>query len=119
MINDLSASGINARYASVDVGNKSQVTQLLKKINSTIAPLRGIIHAAGVLDDGIIDKQSVARFKSVMHGKALGAANLHLASLNIPLDFFVLFSSISSLMGSYGQANYAAANPVSIIVDME
>src|SRR5439155_12266753 len=73
-------------------------------------PLRGIVHAAGVLDDGLLVQQDWRRFEAVMAPKVRGAWNLHTATENVPLDFFVLFSSAASLLGSPAQASYAAAN---------
>jgi hypothetical protein len=73
-------------------------------------PLKGIIHAAGVLDDGMLAEMEIARFASVMRPKISGAWNLHLETLDRELDFFLLFSSAASLLGSPGQANYSAAN---------
>ena len=73
-------------------------------------PLRGIVHAAGVLDDGVITQQSHERFLCVMEPKVSGTWQLHTLSQELPLDFFICFSSIASLLGSPGQANYAAAN---------
>lgn len=73
-------------------------------------PLKGIIHAAGVLDDGILQRQSPERFAKVMRPKVQGAWHLHQLTQDLPLDFFVLFSSVSATLGGMGQANYAAAN---------
>lgn len=73
-------------------------------------PLRGIIHAAGVLADGVLVQQNWERFSHVMAPKVSGAWYLHTLTLHQPLDFFVLFSSAAALLGSQGQANHAAAN---------
>jgi acyl carrier protein len=73
-------------------------------------PLKGIIHAAGVLSDGVLMKQDMGRFHKVISPKADGAWNLHEATLSMNLDFFVCFSSVASVLGSAGQSNYAAAN---------
>ena len=73
-------------------------------------PLKGIVHAAGVLDDGILTQQTAERFESVMAPKAAGAWNLHQLTEQISLDFFVMFSSVTAPFGSPGQGNYAAAN---------
>ncbi|MBE9216665.1 KR domain-containing protein, partial [Plectonema cf. radiosum LEGE 06105] len=73
-------------------------------------PLRGVIHAAGVLDDGILHSMTWERFTNVIHPKVLGAWNLHDLTQDFPLDFFVLFSSATALFGSPGQANHVAAN---------
>jgi acyl carrier protein len=73
-------------------------------------PLRGVVHAAGVLDDGVLLQQSWEHFARVLAPKISGGWNLHQLTRELPLDFFVLFSSAASLLGSAGQANYAAAN---------
>jgi myxalamid-type polyketide synthase MxaC len=72
-------------------------------------PLRGIIHAAGQVDDGVLAQQTWERFEKVMAPKVDGAWYLHVLSQDQPLDFFVLFSSAVSLLGSAGQANHVAA----------
>jgi pimeloyl-ACP methyl ester carboxylesterase/NAD(P)-dependent dehydrogenase (short-subunit alcohol dehydrogenase family)/aryl carrier-like protein len=74
------------------------------------SPIKGIIHAAGVLDDGILQGQTWARFASVIAPKVTGAWNLHQVTKDLDLDFFVLFSSVASLIGSPGQSNYTVAN---------
>jgi acyl carrier protein len=84
--------------------------QVFDTIDATLPPLQGIIHAAGVIDDGIIQQQNQQRFEQVMRPKVQGAWNLHMLTKDRPLDFFVLFSSGASLLGSAGQANYTAAN---------
>jgi acyl carrier protein len=72
--------------------------------------LRGIFHAAGLLDDALLAGQDGERLRRVMRPKVLGAWNLHRLSAQLSLDAFVLYSSVASVMGSPGQANYAAAN---------
>src|SRR5262249_28336122 len=71
---------------------------------------RGVVHAAGVLDDGLLLHQELARFERVLAPKVAGAWNLHLATRDEPLDFFVLYSSAAALVGAEGQASYVAAN---------
>jgi myxalamid-type polyketide synthase MxaB len=83
---------------------------VLQEIDGSMPPLRGIIHAAGVIDDGVLLQQRWDRFRGVMAPKAGGAWNLHAATDGRPIDFFVMFSSIVSLFGGQGQGNYAAAN---------
>lgn len=73
-------------------------------------PLRGVIHAAGVLDDGILQQLTPERSHRVMNPKVTGAWNLHQLTQDIPLDYFIMFSSAASLLGSPGQANHVAAN---------
>jgi acyl carrier protein len=82
----------------------------LAEIEQSPWPLRGIIHAAGVLDDGILQQLSWQRFKRVMAPKIQGAWNLHTLTQNLPIDFFLLFSSTAAVLGSAGQANHCAAN---------
>ena len=93
-----------------DVADEQQLNQALTRIESTLPPLRGVIHAAGVLDDGVLLQQNWQRFKQVLQPKVQGAWNLHKLTQKYELDRFVLFSSASSLIGAAGQANYGAAN---------
>ncbi len=93
-----------------DVADEQQLNQALSQIESTLPPLRGVIHAAGVLDDGVLQQQNWQRFKQVLQPKVQGAWNLHILTQKYELDCFVLFSSASSLIGAAGQANYCAAN---------
>ncbi|MEM6446994.1 MAG: SDR family NAD(P)-dependent oxidoreductase, partial [Cyanobacteria bacterium P01_D01_bin.123] len=98
------------KVIAADVARPEDVEQLLAEIDASMPPLKGIIHAAGVLDDGVLQQQDWARFEKVMAPKVAGTWNLHQATQALPLDFFVCFSSIASLLGAPGQGNYAAAN---------
>ncbi|MFN6530352.1 SDR family NAD(P)-dependent oxidoreductase [Nostoc sp. ChiSLP03a] len=109
-ISSFERSGAKVLVVQADVSEADRVVEVLEKIDSQLPPLRGIIHAAGVLDDGVLRQQSLERFWRVMAPKVQGAWNLHTLTLERTLDFFVCFSSISSLIGSAGQGNYAAAN---------
>ncbi len=109
-IREMEDAGARVVVAAADVGREEDVRRLLATIAAEMPPLRGVVHAAGVLDDGVTAQQSWERFERVLAPKAWGAWNLHLATRGMPLDFFVLFSSAVSLMGSPGQGNYAAAN---------
>jgi phthiocerol/phenolphthiocerol synthesis type-I polyketide synthase C len=100
----------NVRVARVDVTQPGQVASLLREIECAMPPLRGIMHAAGILDDGLLLNLDKERFQRVLEPKVTGAWNLHTLTQSAPLDFFVLFSSAASLLGSPGQGNYAAAN---------
>ncbi len=97
-------------WQSADIAQRHEAEQLFAAISTTEAPLRGIFHAAGVLDDGLLVDLAAARFRRVMEPKIAGAWHLHQLSKRFDLDFFVLFSSIAALLGSRGQGNYAAAN---------
>jgi acyl carrier protein len=120
-IQALENSSARVMIAQVDVTNKSQLAQLISNIKSSTpsspsspsspsAPLRGIIHAAGVLDDGVLQHLTWERFNTVLNPKMLGAWNLHVLTQDLPLDFFIMFSSAASLFGSPGQGNHVAAN---------
>ena len=104
----LEGLGVDVTVLSADISIEADVFNILEKVQTP--PLRGIIHAAGVLDDGILQQMSWERFSKVMAPKVMGAWNLHNLTQNLSLDFFVCFSSMSSLLGSPGQGNYAAAN---------
>jgi NAD(P)-dependent dehydrogenase (short-subunit alcohol dehydrogenase family)/acyl carrier protein len=110
VIQQLRESGANVLIVTADVSRERAVADVLTQVAATLPPLRGIVHAAGVLDDGMLPHLTWSRFESVLAPKVLGAWNLHTQTRGLPLDFFVLFSSLASVMGSPGQANYAAAN---------
>ncbi|HEX4421605.1 MAG TPA: SDR family NAD(P)-dependent oxidoreductase, partial [Kofleriaceae bacterium] len=94
-----------------DVARAADVEAAVRAIERTL-PLRGVFHAAGVLADRTLAHQTWDDFAPVLAGKALGALHLHRATRAHRLDCFVLFSSLTSILGAAGQANYAAANAV-------
>ncbi len=110
VIAGLEVSGAMVLALQADVGNPSDVARALLRVAREFPPLRGIIHSAGIIEDGLLLQQDWPSFERVMDAKMRGAWNLHEATLKLPLDFFVLFSSIASLFGAPGQGNYAAAN---------
>ncbi len=110
VISKLEAMGTAVTVLTADISQAEQVTAVCNHIQTHMPPLRGVIHAAGVLDDGILLHQQWPRFRHVMAPKMAGAWHLHTQTREQPLDFFIFFSSISSLMGSAGQGNYAASN---------
>ncbi|MGB1249062.1 MAG: SDR family NAD(P)-dependent oxidoreductase [Candidatus Promineifilaceae bacterium] len=105
----LREAGVTITIARADVSNREQVASAIDSIDPRY-PLRGVIHSAGVLDDGIFQEQTWSRFAPVIGAKAWGAWNLHQLTEQLPLDFFVLYASVAGLLGSAGQANHAAAN---------
>jgi hypothetical protein len=109
-VRDLERAGAIVMVAPMDVARAEEVAAVLSRIEQSMPPLRGVIHAAGVFDDGVLLKQDWARFAGVMAPKVEGAWNLHSLTQHLGLDFFVLFSSASALLGGPGQAGYAAAN---------
>ncbi len=109
-IEKLEQAGAEIFVAGADVSEKKQLAQVLANIDQSLPPLRGIIHAAGILEDGVLSSQNWERFARVLAPKVQGAWNLHTLTQHKALDFFILFSSAASLFGSIAQANYAAAN---------
>jgi NAD(P)-dependent dehydrogenase (short-subunit alcohol dehydrogenase family)/acyl carrier protein len=93
-----------------DVADQQAMGAVFERIDAEMPPLHGIFHAAGVLDDGLMAGQTAARFAAVMAPKVRGSWILHGLSLSRPIEHFVLFSSVASIVGSPGQAGYAAAN---------
>ncbi len=110
IINPLRQKGVEVLIQQTDVSDRAQVELVLKRIEQTMPPLRGVIHSAGVLDDGALLNLNASRMRTVMAPKVAGTRNLHEATLGLPLDFFVLFSSAVSVLGSPGQGNYAAGS---------
>lgn len=102
----LQDAGVKTDVVTADVSRAEDVARII-----SMAPrLRGVLHAAGVLDDGMLMQQTADRFTAVAGPKVDGAWRLHQQTADLPLDFFVMFSSVASVMGSPGQSNYASAN---------
>ncbi|HWT48258.1 MAG TPA: SDR family NAD(P)-dependent oxidoreductase, partial [Mycobacterium sp.] len=95
---------------AADVGDESQVDELLGWIRAELPPLAGVAHLAGVIDDALLSQQSLERFRTTLAPKAFGAYHLDRLTKNDDLDFFIVYSSVSSVLGPPGQANYATAN---------
>lgn len=95
---------------AADVGHEADVAKLLERIRAELPPLAGVAHLAGVLDDALLLQQSLERFRTTLVPKAFGAWHLDRLTMNDDLDFFIVSSSVSSLLGSPGQANYSTAN---------
>jgi NAD(P)-dependent dehydrogenase (short-subunit alcohol dehydrogenase family)/acyl carrier protein len=102
--------GVEIVVAKTDVANQAAMTEMMEMIRASLPPLKGVVHTAGLIDDGILQQLSRDRFTKVMAPKVEGAWNLHILTQECSLDFFVCFSSMTSLLGGHGQANYAAAN---------
>ncbi|RDH80502.1 SDR family NAD(P)-dependent oxidoreductase [Mycolicibacterium moriokaense] len=95
---------------AADVGDETEVATLLERIRAELPPLAGVVHLAGVLDDALLSQQSVQRFRTTLAPKAFGACHLDRLTADDDLDFFIVSSSVSSVFGPPGQANYATAN---------
>jgi acyl carrier protein len=108
-VTELRSRGASVTVAEADVADEQALRGVISAIDPR-APLGGVFHLAGTLDDALLPEQTAARLRTVIAAKALGAARLHDLTRDLPLDFFVLYSSAAGLLGSPGQANYAAAN---------
>ncbi|WP_144107295.1 type I polyketide synthase [Paraburkholderia sp. BCC1886] len=95
---------------SCDVTDASALERLVVSIEKTGTPLKGVLHSAMRIDDGLLRNLDDARMKAVLEPKIAGAWNLHRATQRCALDFFVLYSSATTYLGNPGQGAYVAAN---------
>ncbi|MEM9272038.1 MAG: SDR family NAD(P)-dependent oxidoreductase [Cyanobacteria bacterium P01_F01_bin.143] len=115
-ISQLEQKQVNVTIAQADIANYDSLQQIIGRkpcaptTSAPLPPLGGIIHSAGTLDDGMLINMDSERMATVMNPKVLGAWNLHQLTKDMPLDFFILFSSAASLLGSPGQTNHVVAN---------
>ena len=103
-------NGADLHYVPSDAADQDGVHRLIRRFGTEWPVLRGVFHVAGLLDDGILLRYNGPRMKRILAPKVYGAWHLHECTRAIALDFFVLFSSSSGLIGVPGQAAYAAAN---------
>ncbi len=107
----LEQMGVAVYVFQVDVTIEQEVNTFFKAMKANIpVPLGGVVHAAGVLHDGFLQKQDWDSFSKVLSPKVAGSWHLHRCTQHLDLDFFVCFSSMTSVLGAPGQSNYAAAN---------
>jgi acyl transferase domain-containing protein/NADPH:quinone reductase-like Zn-dependent oxidoreductase len=104
------ADGARVELMVADAGDADAMRGVLDDIDAAWPPLRGVIHAAGVVDDGVLVHQTWPRWQAVLRGKAVGARVLDALTRDRPLDFFVLYSSAGVMLGPPGQGAYASAN---------
>jgi NADPH:quinone reductase-like Zn-dependent oxidoreductase/short-subunit dehydrogenase/acyl carrier protein len=109
-VSRLEQKGATVKVAACDVAESAHLAHLLADVSRTMPPLKGVIHAAMVLDDGLIENLTSERIAAVLRPKIDGAANLDRLTRDAALDYFVLFSSATTVIGNPGQANYVAAN---------
>lgn len=110
LLAELTRLGAQPLHYQCDVADRAALALALARIALQQAPLAGIFHLAGALDDGLIATQNWERWKGVLAAKASGAWHLHALTQSLPLSLFVGFSSAAALLGNPGQASYAAAN---------
>ncbi|HSR24739.1 MAG TPA: SDR family NAD(P)-dependent oxidoreductase, partial [Candidatus Eisenbacteria bacterium] len=106
---ELTAAGADVRVAACDLADSSAVAALLGSVPAA-NPLTALVHAAGVIDDGLVEDLEPRRLDAVLAPKVAGAWHLHELTRDLDLSAFVLFSSLAGVTGSGGQANYAAGN---------
>ncbi|MGW2119089.1 type I polyketide synthase, partial [Streptomyces zhihengii] len=109
LVEELTALGAQVTVAACDVADRDALAAVIAAVPAEW-PLTGVVHAAGVLDDGMLDGLSPERLASVMRPKAEGLAALDAVTAGLALEWLVVFSSMAGTVGNAGQANYAAAN---------
>ncbi|MEV6191898.1 SDR family NAD(P)-dependent oxidoreductase [Streptomyces sp. NPDC051920] len=106
---ELAALGTEVEVAECDVADAAALAGVVAQVGDTL-PLRGVVHCAGILDDGVVADLTPERLARVLRPKVDGAAHLHRLTADTPLDLFLLISSAAGVFGNPGQGNYAAAN---------
>ncbi|UMR34190.1 SDR family NAD(P)-dependent oxidoreductase [Paenibacillus polymyxa] len=109
-IKKLESLGARIAYKQADVTREQVVADLIRGIEAEFGSLNGIIHSAGVIRDNRILQKNSEEMLEVLAPKVLGVVNLDQASKHLPLDFFILFSSVAGGLGNQGQADYSTAN---------
>jgi acyl carrier protein len=109
-VDGLKQRGVKVKVVKADAGSAADMTQLIEGLRQGKRPLRGLFHLAMVIDDAPLSALTSERMRIVLEPKARGAWLLHEATKDLPLDCFVMFSSVSSLFGNPAQGNYGAAN---------
>ena len=112
-VEEIESLGCEAIIHAADMSSRSDVELLFKRFGDDLNSLSGIVHAAGVLDDGLIESQNPGRFEKVLRPKIAAALLLDEFSRPFDLNLFVLYSSAASVLGSPGQSNYALGNAFS------
>ncbi|MGX1916241.1 SDR family NAD(P)-dependent oxidoreductase, partial [Streptomyces phaeochromogenes] len=106
---ELEAGGATVTIAACDVADRDALAAVLAQIPDS-SPLTGVVHLAGVVDDGLVVSLTPEQTSRVLRAKVDAALNLHELTRNMDLSMFVLYSSASGILGNAGQGNYAAAN---------
>ncbi|KAF9873041.1 putative polyketide synthase [Colletotrichum karsti] len=110
LMNETKSQGVSVIVKSCDVSNETEVQQVMLELAKTLPPIRGVVHAAMVLRDMPFEEMKLADYNEVTRPKVAGVWNIHNALGNTKLQYFVVLSSMAGVIGSRGQAAYAAAN---------
>ena len=106
----LRGRGVDVRVELADVADGEAVAGMLARVDRELPPLAGVFHSVGVLSDAALTNQDWGRFEQVLWPKVMGAWHLHRATAEHELELFVLFTSVTGVLGNAGQSNHAAAN---------
>ncbi|QEH96932.1 type I polyketide synthase [Gluconobacter thailandicus] len=106
------AGGFDIRTVQVDVSDESAMRSIIDEVSKGEVPLKGVFHCAGILDDALIHNLDRTRIRNVIRPKAEGAIVLDRLTSDLKLDYFVLYSSVTTQLGNVGQSAYIAANSV-------
>ncbi|KAL7929302.1 putative polyketide synthase [Trichoderma chlorosporum] len=109
LIQNAEEGGCNLQLRNCDVSSEEGFITFLQEISASLPPIRGVVHAAAVLEDTVLERMSFTQWRRAMEPKVSGTRNLH-KHLPKDLSFFLLLSSITGVVGHSSQANYAAAN---------
>ncbi|WP_369325954.1 SDR family NAD(P)-dependent oxidoreductase [Alcaligenes nematophilus] len=110
LLKQFQAQGCRVQFVACDVTDSAAVQAVVAQIQTGDSPLTGVLHAAAVFDDRLIANMDQDSLNKVLQTKLVGAWNLHLATQDLKLSHFVLYSSVTTSIGNPGQANYVAAN---------
>ncbi|AVG17425.1 hypothetical protein CFN79_16995 [Chromobacterium vaccinii] len=110
LLAELADAGCSAEYRRMDPADAERTREVIAAVARDYGRLNGVLHSAGMIDDGFALKKTDQSFRAVLAPKVAGAFNLHRATRDLDLDFLALFSSLTSALGNLGQADYAAAN---------
>jgi polyketide synthase PksN len=110
MMEELSKTGSQIIHQKADVTSKTQMKKVINETKEKFGALSGVIHAAGLVSDKLISQKEYEEFNSIVQVKMLGTIVLDELTKNEPLEYFLLFSSTSSIIGDFGQCDYSIGN---------